>query len=164
LTSGEEFRVIKSYWLKYFISLTVIFAVDYLIASFFADGNQNDTWIYFAILIFVPILFAIKSSIVRVVLWYFMERKESIDNLVELFSSHSWPTPNWNYQDGKDYLQDVMYNNDLSDDIRIEAAQMYGVQSALAGTQQIMASLMSNNILINAIRRYEKLSNKNLDI
>lgn len=145
-------------WPKYLIMLSVVFGVDYMIASFFAGNNKDDVWLYFTLLLVIPLFFAIKTTIVRVLLWLVMERSEAIANLVIEFSRNEWPKPRWNYDVATDYLHDVMYNSDLNDDIRVLAAQMYGEHNALFATQQVVSAYMANNILKNAINQYEKIA------
>lgn len=151
-------------WTKYLIMLAVVFGVDYMIASFFAGNSKDDVWLYFTLLLVIPLFFAIKTTIVRVLLWLALERGEAVANLVSEFSRNSWPKPQWNYDVATDYLHDVMYNTEVSDEVRVLAAQMYGEHNALFATQQIVSAFMANNTLKNAINQYQRVAKEPDDL
>jgi hypothetical protein len=140
------------------IFYVLILGIDYSIASFIAADNKDDIWFYFALLSLIPLFFSIKSSIIRIVFWYFFDRKQAITNLINEFNNSKYPKPNWDYNFGTDYLQDVLMNEVIDEDAKISAAKLLGADDVLYSTNQIASAYMSNNVLVAAIKQYDKIA------
>jgi hypothetical protein len=140
------------------IFYALFFGIDYYIASFIAGENKNDIWFYFALLSVIPLFFSIKSSIIRIVFWYFFDRKQAIANLINEFVNSKYPKPNWEYDFGTDYLQDVLTNEVIDEGAKISAAKLLGATDVLYSTNQVTTAYMSNNVLVSAIRQYDKIA------
>jgi hypothetical protein len=147
---------LKSPFLKnYLLVIAIVIGIDYLIASILAGSKRDDVWFWFGVLIFVPIIFAIKSSLVRLACWYVLLRGEMIRDIFDSFRENSFPKPNWDYSIGSDYLQDVMNSEDMPLSTRLLAARMYSEHQTLTASQQFVGAFMANSALKSAIKKYE---------
>ena len=140
------------------IFYALILGIDYFIASLIAADNKDDIWFYFALLSIIPLFFSIKSSIIRIVFWYFFDRQQAIANLTSEFVSSKYPKPNWEYDFGTDYLQDVLVNEATEEGAKISAAKLLGATDVLHSTHQLATVYMSNNVLVAAIKQYDKIA------
>ena len=142
----------KNYLAIFFVAL----GIDYFIAYYLSGESKENLWFYFALLTIVPIFFAVKTALIKIIFWYFFNRDNAINEFLIEFTKNSWPKPNWDYAIGSDYLSDVIANNSVNADVRINAAKILGTDEALNSTQQIVNAFFLNNVLANAIQRYNK--------
>lgn len=148
--------MLKSPFFKnYILVIVLVLGIDYFIASLLAGSKREDVWFWFGVLIFVPIIFAIKSSLVRLACWYVLLRGEMIRDIFESFRENSFPKPNWDYSIGSDYLRDVMDNDEMPLSTRLLAARMYSEHQTLTASQQFVGAFMANSALKSAIKQYE---------
>jgi hypothetical protein len=147
--------VTKNFWKNSAITLIVALGIDYLIANWLAGINYG-MWEWFAILMIVPLVFAIKVGLIRVVLWKTFIKNEVIAVYLAMFKASSFPKPNSDYQDADDYLTDVINEQKNNDAVRIEAAKTYGYMRALYETQQVVGALQMSSAIKAAMIDYEK--------
>lgn len=143
---------------NYFFVFIAALGIDYLIASYFSGDNKENFLIYFALLSLIPIFFLIKSTLIKITVWYFFVRDNAIKEFIDEFIKNSWPKPNWDYAIGSDYLSDVILDESADVKVRICAAKILGADEALNSTQQILNAFFMNNALKNAIKRYDKIA------
>ena len=137
------------------ITLIIAVFVDYLIANWLAS-IRHGVWEWFAILMIVPFLFAIKVGLIRILLWKAFIKNEVVAVYLKMFIASSFPKPSSDYQDADDYLIDVINEQKNTDAIRMEAARMYGYMRALYETQQVVGALQMSSAIKAAMKSYEK--------
>ena len=147
--------MVINYWRNTAITLLFAVGVDYFIAIQMA-GDKDKVWWWFAVLMIVPLLFAIKYGLIRTVLWKVFLKKDVVAIYLEMFKASSFPKPNSDYQDADDYLIEVMNEKNNTDFIRIEAARIYGYMRALYETQQVVGALQMSSAIKAAMIAYEK--------
>jgi hypothetical protein len=147
--------VVNNYWRNTAITLFFAVGVDYLIAIQLA-GDKDKVWWWFAILMIVPLLFAIKVGLIRIVLWKAFLKKDVVAIYFKIFKASSFPKPSSDYQDADDYLIEVMNEQKNNDAVRIEAAKTYGYMRALYETQQVVGALQMSSAIKAAMTAYEK--------
>jgi len=140
---------------NYLLVIAIVLGIDYLIASLLAGSKKDDVWFWFGVLIFVPIIFAIKSSLVRLACWYVLLRGDMVRGILDSFRESSFPKPNFDYSIGSDYLQDVMNNDEMPLSTRLLAARMYSEHQTLTASQQFVGAFMANSALKTAIKQYD---------
>jgi hypothetical protein len=150
-----ESKVANKFWKNSAITLVVAVGIDYYIATKLA-GTNDGVWEWFAILMIVPLAFAIKAALIRIVLWKAFIKRDVVVAYEEMFRAGTWKKPSSEYQDAEDYLIDVL--NEENEDIvrRLEAAKMYGYLRALYETQQVVGALQMSSALKSAMVSYEK--------
>lgn len=150
-----EIRVSNNFWKNSAITLVVAVGIDYYIATKLA-ATKDGVWEWFAILMIVPLAFAIKAAVIRIVLWKAFIKRDVVTAYEEMFIKESWAKPSCEYQDAEEYLIDVMdeRNNNLK--TRIEAAKMYGYLRSLYETQQIVGAIQMSSAIKAAMISYEK--------
>ncbi len=147
--------MVNNYWRNTAITLFFAVGVDYLIAIQLA-GDKDKVWWWFAILMIVPLLFAIKVGLIRIVLWKAFLKKDVVAIYFKIFKASSFPKPSSDYQDADDYLIEVMNEQKNNDAVRIEAAKTYGYMRALYETQQVVGALQMSSAIKAAMTAYEK--------
>ncbi|CAN6135274.1 hypothetical protein MCEKH37_01635 [Methylophilaceae bacterium] len=145
----------KNYWRNTAITLLFAVGIDYLIANWLA-GYIYGVWEWFAILMIVPLVFAIKVGFIRIVLWKAFIKNEVVAVYLEMLKALSFPKPSSDYQDADDYLIDVMNEEKNTDAMRIEAAKTYGYMRALYETQQVVGALQMSSAIKAAMVAYEE--------
>ena len=147
--------MVNNYWRNTAITLLFAVGVDYLIAIQLA-GDKDKVWWWFAILMIVPFLFAIKVGLIRIVLWKAFLKNDVVAVYLEMFKASSFPKPSSDYQDADDYLTEVMDEQNNTDAMRMEAAKIYGYMRALYETQQVVGALQMSSAIKAAMIAYEK--------
>lgn len=147
--------MVNNYWRNTAITLLFAVGVDYLIAIQLA-GDKDKVWWWFAILMIVPLLFAIKVGLIRIVLWKAFLKNDVVAVYLEMFKASSFPKPSSDYQDADDYLTEVMDEQNNTDAMRMEAAKIYGYMRALYETQQVVGALQMSSAIKAAMIAYEK--------
>lgn len=147
--------MVNNYWRNTAITLLFAVGVDYLIANWLA-GTIYGVWEWFAILMIVPLVFAIKVGLIRIVLWKAFIKNEVVAVYLEMFEALSFPKPSTDYEDADDYLIDVINEQKNNDAVRIEAAKTYGYMRALYETQQVVGALQMSSAIKAAMIAYEK--------
>ena len=92
------------------ITTTTIVVADYFIAKYLAD-TRSDVWWWISILLFVPLLFTLQVSAVRLIVGRVFLKRNSVNEFVHMMKDGAWPKPNRKYEDCDDYLQDVKNAN-----------------------------------------------------
>ena len=146
--------MVNNYWRNTAITLLFAVGVDYLIAIQLA-GDKDNVWWWFAILMIVPLLFAIKVGLIRIVLWKAFLKNDVVAVYLEMFKASSFPKPSSEYQDADDYLIEVMNEQKNNDAVRIEAAKTYGYMRALYETQNVVGALQMSSAIKAAMTAYE---------
>jgi hypothetical protein len=147
--------VANSYWRNTAITLLFGLGIDFLIATLLAD-DKHRVWEWFAILMFVPLFFAIKVGLIRMLLWKAFIKNDVVEVYFKMFTASSFPRPNSAYQDADDYLVEVINEQNNADAIRMEAARIYGYMRALYETQQVVGALQMSSAIKAAMIAYEK--------
>jgi hypothetical protein len=137
------------------ITMVLSVGVDYLIATKIA-GSKDGVWEWFAILMIVPLAFALKWALIRVILWNILGKKELVVTYVKMFSASHWSKPSSEYQDAEDYLIENLDRQENSLETRFKAAKMYGYLRAVYETQQIVGALQMSSAIKAAMIIYEK--------
>ncbi len=145
----------NKFWKNSAITLVVAVGIDYYIATKLAGANDG-VWEWFAILMIVPLAFAIKAALIRIVLWKVFIKRDVVTAYEEMFRAGTWKKPSSEYQDSEDYLIDVLHEANEDIVIRLEAAKMYGYMRALYETQQVVGALQMSSALKAAMISYEK--------
>lgn len=145
----------SKFWKNSAITLVVAIGIDYYIATKLA-GTNDGVWEWFAILMIVPLAFAVKAALIRIVLWKAFIKSDAVATYEEMFRAGIWKKPSSEYQDAEDYLIDVMHETSEDIVIRLEAAKMYGYIRALYETQQVVGALQMSSALKSAMISYEK--------
>ena len=104
----------------------------------------------------VPLAFAIKAALIRIVLWKAFIKRDVVAAYEEMFRAGTWKKPSSEYQDAEDYLLDVLNEENENIVIRLEAAKMYGYLRALYESQQVVGALQMSSALKAAMVSYEK--------
>jgi hypothetical protein len=150
-----ELKVANKFWKNSAITLVVAVGIDYYIATKLA-ATKDGVWEWFAILMIVPLAFAVKAALIRLVLWKAFIKRDVVEVYEDIFSKASWPKPSSEYQDAEDYLIDVMDEKNSNLVIRLEAAKMYGYLRSLYESQQVVGALQMSSALKAAMISYEK--------
>lgn len=150
-----EIKVTNKFWKNTAITMIVAVGIDYYIATKLA-GTSDGVWEWFAILMIVPLVFAVKAALIRVVLWKAFIKKDVVAAYEQMFGNDAWAKPNTEYQDVEDYFIDVMNEDGNSMKTRLEAARLYGYLRALYETQQVVGALQMSSALKSAMISYEK--------
>lgn len=144
----------KKYWMNSAITLAVFAGVDYFIATKLTS-NEDDAWWLFVLLMIVPLVFSIKSAIIRTALWKIFIKKDVVEQYTRMLDEGKWPKPNAEYEDAEDYLLKVIADKECNEAIRIEAAKLYGYVRSLYDSQQVVSALQISSALKTAMIRYE---------
>jgi hypothetical protein len=150
-----ENKVANKFWKNSAITLVVAVGIDYYIATKLA-ATKDGVWEWFAILMIVPLAFAIKAALIRIVLWKAFIKRDVVAAYEEMFRAGTWKKPSSEYQDAEEYLIDVLHETSEDIVIRLEAAKMYGYMRALYETQQVVGALQMSSALKTAMISYEK--------
>ena len=135
------------------ITTTIIVVADYFIAKYLAD-TRSDVWWWISILLFVPLLFTLQVSAVRLIVGRVFLKRNSVNEFVHMMKDGAWPKPNRKYEDCDDYLQDVKNDVALSVNVRLDAAEMYGRIRATFETQQVVSAIQISSAFRDAINEY----------
>lgn len=134
--------------------LLVVLGVDYLLATQLAS-DSNEVWTWFLILMIVPLVFAIKAAVIRLVMWKFYLKKISVDYYLNLFQKQKWPR--WGFcSDAEDYLTDVIEDSNENIDVRITASKIYGEIRSNAENQRLVSYLLMNSAIKKAAQLHDK--------
>jgi hypothetical protein len=134
--------------------LLVVLGVDFLLATQLAS-DSNEVWTWFLILMIVPLVFAIKAAVIRLVMWKFYLKKISVDYYLNLFQKQKWPR--WGFcSDAEDYLTDVIEDSNENIDIRITASKIYGEIRSNAENQRLVSYLLMNSAIKKAAQLHDK--------
>jgi hypothetical protein len=150
-----EIEVANKFWKNSAITLVVAVGIDYYIATKLA-GTSDGVWEWFTILMIVPLAFAVKAALIRIVLWKAFIKRDMVAAYEEMFSKEEWAKPSSEYQDAEEYLIDVMDEHKNNLKTRMEAAKMYGYLRALYETQQVVGAIQMSSALKSAMISYEK--------
>ncbi len=150
-----EIEVANKFWKNSAITLVVAVGIDYYIATKLA-GTSDGVWEWFTILMIVPLAFAVKAALIRIVLWKAFIKRDMVAAYEEMFNKEEWAKPSCEYQDAEEYLIDVMDEHKNNLKTRMEAAKMYGYLRALYETQQVVGALQMSSALKAAMISYEK--------
>ena len=144
----------KKYWTNSAITLAAFAGVDFFIATKLTS-NEGDAWLLFVVLMIVPIVFSIKSAIIRAALWKLFIKKDVVDQYTQMFIAGEWPKPNNEFEDAEDYLLKVIDDKECNEATRIEAAKFFGYVRSLYESQQVVSALQTSSALKAAMIRYE---------
>lgn len=134
--------------------LLVVLGVDFLLATQLAS-DSNEVWTWFLILMIVPLVFAIKAAVIRLVMWKFYLKKISVDYYLNLFQKQKWPR--WGFcSDAEDYLTDVIEDSNENIDVRITASKIYGEIRSNAENQRLVSYLLMNSAIKKAAQLHDK--------
>lgn len=141
----------KQFWITIFAAV----GIDYLLAKFLASDKSEVIFI-FLILLFAPMLFALKSSVVRYVLWKIVSPNAAIEKYHSMMVKNKWLKPDAELEDAMHYLQRNVEAEEVSERGKIVAAQLMGAIQALFDTQQVMSAWAETSAFKSAMKKYEK--------
>ena len=153
----------KTYLLLLFASL----GLDYWIASFLASGT-DDVWFYFWLLLLIPAFFAMKTNLIRLVLWLLLVRHQDEKEIFQMLVDNDFPAPNEyelvDLNGPEDYLRRTMDDYNLSDETRKLSTLSVGGISWMNASNQFLGKIFWSKTFLKAMRRYSIKKSRELGL
>lgn len=144
-----------NYWKNLFALLVVSLAADWLIASTLTS-NRDDAWSVFLLLVFAPVFFVAKAAVVKVLIWFLIARRTSVDDTYRELTSSDWPRPDdHDTNNPDDYLTQVAANERVSVETRLKAANLIGINTAMNASAQVIARIFWMTSFKAALKRLQ---------
>lgn len=92
-------------------------------------------------------------------LFHLLWKNAIIDSTYSSLVKHRYPNPKKYFTStASDYFLDVMSDDEIEMNVRLDAAQNYGTTAALGSTQGLLGAMRMEKVILRAIERYNKLN------
>lgn len=147
----------NSYWKNIGLLFVVSIGIDYWIATQLASRNE-EVWFFFILLILIPMFFLFKSAVIRLFVWYFVQKNENQSQILAYLRKNELPKPDEfevaDLNGPEDYLNRLMEEGKVSNQKKYEIAKTLGVIHTMNQTQQIVAKFIWSKDFLFALKRY----------
>ncbi len=155
----EEKNTLK----KYIITGLVSFIPELLFSWVIGKILTESMWYVWIALQIVKVFLWILRSAVAYILWHLVWTNGLIDSTYCSFVQHQYPNPRkYTLQGlaytGSDYFSDVMNDDEIKIETRLDASNAKGVLTSLATTQGFWGAMRMENVIMRAIDKYHRVN------
>ena len=92
-------------------------------------------------------------------LFHFLWKKKIIDSIYSSLVKHQYPDPQKYFAgSASEYFSDVMLDDEIEMNIRLDAAQTYGTTTTLGSTHGLFEAIRMEKVILRAIDKYHTLN------
>lgn len=144
-------------WQNYGLLIIVSAGVDYWIATLLASRN-DEIWFFFILLLLVPIFFLLKFSLIRLILWFFIQRIQTRGQIHDYLLTNDFPKPDEfelsSLNGPEEYLERLMQEEGVTDKKKHDVAKTLGMVHTLNQSQQVIAKLTWSIDFLKAMKNF----------
>lgn len=150
----------QNFWTNYVIRLILEYVVIYLVLKIFQSSYDTSSQLGEAllgliILSLLEIALALKNSLILYVLYRWKGKEEAVVDLLASFKKVGLPKPAEYYLDADGYIEDVLKDEDATQDAKNFVSLIFGVLTAYRANQMIVRGALYQSCLEEAIKRYQ---------
>lgn len=150
----------RNFWFNYAVRITLEYVVIYILLKMFQSSYDNssqfgEAFIGLFILWAAEIVIGLKNSLLIYGMYKFKGKEEGADELLASFKKMDLPQPGEYYLDADGYIDDVLKNEQASQDAKNFVSMIYGILSAYRANQMMLRGGLYQATLEEAIKRYQ---------
>lgn len=154
-----------NFWTNYAIRLVLEYVVIYLVLKLVQSSYDNssqlgEALIGLIVLSLLEVALSLKNSIILYVMYRWKGKEEGIQELLSAFKKAGLPKPAEYYLDADGYIEDVLKDEEATQEAKNFVSMILGILSAYRANQMIVRGSLYQSCLEEAIKRYQaSLSN-----
>jgi hypothetical protein len=150
----------QKFWTNYAVRLILEYVVIYIVLKIFQSSYDTSSQLGEAllgliILSLLEIALALKNSIILYVLYRWEGKEEAVVDLLASFKKVGLPKPAEYYLDADGYIEDVLKDEEATQDAKNFVSLIFGVLTAYRANQMIVRGALYQSCLEEAIKRYQ---------
>ncbi|WP_108469710.1 hypothetical protein [Polynucleobacter difficilis] len=150
----------QNFWTNYAVRLILEYVVIYLVLKIFQSSYDTSSQLGEAllgliILSLLEIALALKNSLILYVLYRWKGKEEAVVDLLASFKKVGLPKPAEYYLDADGYIEDVLKDEEATQDAKNFVSLIFGVLTAYRANQMIVRGALYQSCLEEAIKRYQ---------
>ena len=151
----------RNLWIAYGARVALEYVIIYLFLKMFASewdkGDKfGEAFIGLFILWGVEIALSIKNAIIGYAIYKWKGKQETVENLLAAFKKFNLPKPNEYYDDAYSYIDDVLNDEDASQEAKNYVSVITGVLTTFKSNHMLMRAGFYQTSLEEAIKQYRK--------
>ena len=150
----------KSKFSKYLITFVVSIIPELFFSWIVGKIIDTSLWYVWLALQVIKLFLWLMRSVVGYLLFHLVWKNSTIDDIYASLVQHKYPNPT---KYGSNSVADSFFFSVMNDDelewqIRLEAAQTYGILSTSVNTQGFFGSMRMDKIFMKAIDKYHEIN------
>lgn len=150
----------QTFWTNYAVRLILEYVVIYIVLKIFQSSYDTSSQLGEAllgliILSLLEIALALKNSIILYALYKWKGKEEAVVDLLASFKKVGLPKPAEYYLDADGYIEDVLKDEEATQDAKNFVSLIFGVLTAYRANQMIVRGALYQSCLEEAIKRYQ---------
>jgi len=150
----------RNMWVRFVIRWLIEYIAIYALLKLFAsDWDKGDKLVeaFFGLLILwgIEIALALKNALMSIIIYKWKAKEEMVESILGGFKKNKLPKPSDYYSDADDYIDDVLKNDEASQDAKNLVSVISGVLLGYRTNNMIVAGMLYQFALEEAIKRYQ---------